>query len=77
MDTLWYERLGETCSQAYEFAAAKSYYEKAKELPGSLWTANEGWSLAVDDLSRAEENEAKKKELKVSACGEMGIVLSH
>ncbi|KIX97484.1 uncharacterized protein Z520_06936 [Fonsecaea multimorphosa CBS 102226] len=78
LDALWYDRLGETCYAANEFQAAKEFYEKAKALPDCQWTVNQGWALAVDKLSESQDNDkAKKKELKESACNEMEIALTY
>ncbi|OQU96187.1 hypothetical protein CLAIMM_02300 [Cladophialophora immunda] len=78
LNALWYDRLGETCYESDEFQAAKDFYEKAKALPDCQWTANQGWALAVDRLSQGQDDdEAKKKDLKESACNEMEIALAH
>ncbi len=68
LDTLWFERLADTCYGALDFAAAIKYYEKAKGLPGSQWTIDEGWAKAVFDNTVGPKDLANKRVLRSQAC---------
>jgi tetratricopeptide (TPR) repeat protein len=76
LDALWYERIAQTFSQNYEAASAKQQYEKAKELGGG-WTIDEGWALAVNEMSQTEGDPLRKKELQTLACERLETVLQH
>ncbi|EXJ79464.1 hypothetical protein A1O3_08966 [Capronia epimyces CBS 606.96] len=72
LNSLWYERLGDTCYAFSEYAAARDRFEKAKNLPDTRWTANQGWAVATFELGMADNSE----ELKMLACDEMETVLT-
>ena len=63
-DSLWYERIGETCYKAGEFETAIHNFNKAEQLPPYHWKVNEGRALANAKLDKLED-----------ACHNMSLVL--
>ena len=55
-DSLWFERVGQTCYLVKEYDAAMEWYEKAKNLPGCHWKVHEGQALVLADLGKTRDS---------------------
>jgi tetratricopeptide (TPR) repeat protein len=58
LDSLWYERLGETHSEVYEYDAAITAFNAAKTLDNPSWQCFEGLALALAYSSNYEKESA-------------------
>lgn len=68
-NSLLYERIGQTCSEAGEIKLAIEWFEKAKGFPDCHWMVNEWQALAyaqLEDLEYASRMDSASREMEVA-----------